>query len=504
MHVKERIFEFISGNVSKKEADQITGHLETCPECMVAYQHEILLESALFNLKEAKFIPGEHWGPLMESAFKHARIKDDPVKVVTDTVWDNAMSRALRTVKPQKKILSFRIPAYRVMAVAASIIAVMGLFFTLKFLQTKHPVQAPVKTALVIHEDIQENTFISSNVHEQKLIKLSERTGISLDRSSKVQIEKLDDQHVAARLLQGRALFSVEEGRYSEFTVHTSHGDIQVAGTAFKVDVTAGMTQVFLIRGKVNIAAKSGETVQAQSSDKIVFKDNIIKERLASKRLRRLLREEIALTSIFSEIEEVAIPAEEAVKLPIVKRKELKIVPKPERKDPALLISEYLKFADVSRENGDYQQAIDLYRKVIDVKPNSHSAQTATHEINMIYLNSLFNLKKAKKGFEKYLKKFPQGDWAEEAVLSIVTISMKQQNYRLVVKYMDRYVNSFPAGHKAKDLLYQKATLQRAELKDPARAKEAYQLFVSRYPKDYRADDARYWLKECERLTNKK
>jgi tetratricopeptide (TPR) repeat protein len=155
-----------------------------------------------------------------------------------------------------------------------------------------------------------------------------------------------------------------------------------------------------------------------------------------------------------------------------------------------------LEKADALKAKGKYEEAVLTYREAAMAWPQTHAGQAALFETGNLCFGSLKDMNRAGRNLREYLSAYPKGEWREEALALLIEISFKNSAYRESADLIEKALAEFPRSGKAPDLLYKLATLYRAEIRDSARAGKAYRDFLALYPDDYRAEDARYWLKE--------
>jgi transmembrane sensor len=127
------------------------------------------------------------------------------------------------------------------LALAASVLAVVGLTLSTKFvLPPATPAAAPAAR-------------YASKVGEQRTIMLSDSTRISLNTASIVDVSYLDDVR-SVRLVAGQALFNVAKNPNRPFVVKAGGQMVTALGTSFDVNLLdKGGTAVTLVEGRVNV-----------------------------------------------------------------------------------------------------------------------------------------------------------------------------------------------------------------------------------------------------------
>jgi transmembrane sensor len=92
----------------------------------------------------------------------------------------------------------------------------------------------------------------STEVGEQRSIRLADGSTITLDSRSRVRVVFTDSLR-AVELLQGRALFHVAKGSSKPFVVHAHSTTVRAVGTQFDVDENRSSTVVTVVEGRVAV-----------------------------------------------------------------------------------------------------------------------------------------------------------------------------------------------------------------------------------------------------------
>ena len=99
--------------------------------------------------------------------------------------------------------------------------------------------------------------------------------------------------------------------------------------------------------------------------------------------------------------------------------------------------SNYLfKAATLAMNIGKYQLSVDLYDQIMKEYPASPKIADCMFFEAFIYDNNLKNIKKAREGYEVYLKKYPNHVWAKDvpALLKMLGKTPEQINAELIEK----------------------------------------------------------------------
>lgn len=98
----------------------------------------------------------------------------------------------------------------------------------------------------------------STNVGEQKVVRLADGTRVTLDTDSEVRVELTPEQR-DIRLTRGQALFDVAKDPARPFVVSTDNGQVRAIGTRFEVGLRASGMKVTLIEGSVEVRNSARE-----------------------------------------------------------------------------------------------------------------------------------------------------------------------------------------------------------------------------------------------------
>jgi tetratricopeptide (TPR) repeat protein len=89
------------------------------------------------------------------------------------------------------------------------------------------------------------------------------------------------------------------------------------------------------------------------------------------------------------------------------------------------LTAEYLfEAADIGRELGRHQQAINLYQNVHDGYPSFKGRAEAAFLIGFIYQTGLNDRIMAEKHYNKVIELHPESEWAKAAKDALITVNM--------------------------------------------------------------------------------
>ena len=404
---------------------------------------DLILDSALLNIKEAKPIPEDVWARCL----------------------DNALEK--------ENVIPFIVKRYGALAVAASLLIAFGLFFFLLPSEKRADVASRVAPA----------------EKGETALKLNGHSAVLLETGSDLRVQRNAEDRVVLEMTAGRALFSVDKGVFREFKVMTPFGDAVVMGTVFSVSISGERAFLNVLEGTVLWQAADGKSMEISAAGSLETVSGAHKRGPLSAGTREEMERGLKALR--------ALPAEERKESRPSVKPALRPTGRPARENENADEAEaMLGKADALKAKGKYDQAILAYRKVVIAWPQTHAGQAALFETGNIRFSRLRDMNGAGRDLREYLSSYPKGEWREEALTLLIEISFKNSAYRESAELIEKSLAEFPHSGKAPDLLYKLATLYRAETREPAKAAKAYQDFLRLFPDDYRAEDARYWLKE--------
>ncbi len=122
---------------------------------------------------------------------------------------------------------------------------------------------------------------------------------------------------------------------------------------------------------------------------------------------------------------------------------------------------EYMKSASEKVKAGNISEAVSDYNKMIEEYPQSELTPNAIIELATLY-------------HENKVKNIPHPEALKKAAELFISVSEK-----------------FPKNEKAPSSLFMGGFIYANEIMDYNKAKEIYNLFLKKYPKDQLADDAK-------------
>ncbi|TYP72865.1 FecR family protein [Aquimarina intermedia] len=180
------------------------------------------------DLKEFEKHPDYNFYVKLKQSTEHLPSLAYDVDTHLQRIHDN---KERKETKDSKKV--FRL--FPVLAIAASILIIFGLFF------------------------YNPDTTISTGHGQMLTVDLPDGSQVMLNAMSQVVFNKRDWNAQRSLNLIGEAFFKVTNG--NTFTVHTKHGDITVLGTQFNVNVEDSFFEVSCYEGKVKVKSATQEKI---------------------------------------------------------------------------------------------------------------------------------------------------------------------------------------------------------------------------------------------------
>ena len=156
----------------------------------------------------------------------------------------------------KKKNRVIKISFYKKLAVAASIIVLIGIGAIYMF--SSNPV---------------EDTTILTAQGETKNIILPDNSEVDLNVSSSISYNEENWNETRLIELEGEAFFKVEKGK--RFIVKTDQGDVEVLGTSFNIRNRDNFTEVVCYSGRVKVTSPLNSSVVLEKNDATRIVDNI-------------------------------------------------------------------------------------------------------------------------------------------------------------------------------------------------------------------------------------
>lgn len=183
-------------------------------------------------------------------AFKtYGLIAEYSEKLETPAYDDNAAYERLKQRIPHVKARVVRMRTYRWVAVAASVIVLLGIgsFFYFGGGETSRPVSVVTAQG------------------ETQVWTLPKNSRVELNAASSIAYDKSDWEKERKITLKGEAYFDVTKG--NKFTVETNSGTIEVLGTTFNIRERNSVLEVVCYSGKVKVTNQQNKSVILKKGD---------------------------------------------------------------------------------------------------------------------------------------------------------------------------------------------------------------------------------------------
>ncbi len=509
----ETISNFLNGRIDSDVSDMLL-HIKTCPECRREFDLTLMSDELLLSKEEDKSdirhtLSDAEWNAAFDNAWEKSDVKhkknvtvqvssrplDTPAgcrvsaaggcieapgwHTSTSSVHRSETGKTPEQLQKTNKIIRFHRAFY---ALAASIIVLIGGYIALK------PV--PIVENRVTAINIPEVKHISQSSLSRQL-RISHNTSALVSGESDIRLTKNTDSLVSSELTMGSALFSVEPHHYKSFKVNTPDAEITVTGTVFDVLISENVTRVSVIRGSVSVFYKSLKEKIMLSKDEIAIPDK------GHINIKHLTPEEKA--AINANLDKITSSILEENQTPL--RRIVEQVPKVPFE---MVLEQKLNLGLQSIGKNDFSAAQGYFSEVKSSGLKNSTVQTAYFESALMQLNKLGNIDEGIKGLEEYLNLFDNGLYTEEALVELVSVNRKLGKTDKVIQYEKKYASAFIDKNYSHDFVYEAATLLRETKKDYKEAAGTYAIFIERYPKDYRTEDAIFWMGKCHWLAENK
>lgn len=147
---------------------------------------------------------------------------------------------------------------------------------------------------------------------------------------------------------------------------------------------------------------------------------------------------------------------------------------------------------------GEYGEAIETYKKILETNPASPYAADSCFKIGSIYKNRLNDYDGAIRYFQRLISGYAGSPRLKSAYFALGEAYTAKGEYESANGYYRRLIANFPGSDKAAEAQYEVAqNLSRAG--NLAGAIEECRALLSRYPNSQMADDAQYRIGEYHR-----
>lgn len=159
----------------------------------------------------------------------------------------------------------------------------------------------------------------------------------------------------------------------------------------------------------------------------------------------------------------------------------------PEQKSEQQLYAE----AQTHLEEGNFNDAIKIYRKILKVYPESPNSYRALFLSGLLYSQNLKDDKKAKETFQEFLEKYPNG---EKLLYNEAQSFSEKGDFSSAIKTYEEILRLYPESVNSCRAQFLIGFVYSENLKNYDKAKEIYEKVIEKYPECDLADDAKFML----------
>jgi TolA-binding protein len=437
-------------------------HLKTCPDCrkeadLILFRREWLIAAEAEGGNAGPSLTPEEW----QSAF--------------DKAWEKSSGAA--------KIIHSGNRFYRALyALAACLILALGLYIALK-----PAVIAEQKSAATIAAP---EKPLNQGLPARRM-EISRNTAAIASGESDVRLTRNSGTEVTAELSRGSALFSVEPGRYKAFHVSTPDAEVTVTGTIFDVRIQDRHTCVSVLRGSVAVLYKKLKASITLAKEETSRPDSL---RIIVKPMTPEEKAEITTT-----LEKMTSSLLDEKQVPLARvRETVPVAPL------SAVLDEKLTIGLKDLNKGDFNGALAVFKGIKASGLKTNAVQTAYFESALLLIKKTGRIQEGITVLEDYLKQFENGVYTEEALAELVSSARQQGSPDRIIRFAEKYIALFPEKGNTQDFIYETATLLREAKREYKASAEYYSLFLEKYPRDFRTEDAFFWLGKCHLMTGNK
>ncbi len=159
--------------------------------------------------------------------------------------------------------------------------------------------------------------------------------------------------------------------------------------------------------------------------------------------------------------------------------------------------SEQQLYADAQAysQKGDFSNAIEIYRKILRLYPESQNSYRALFLMGLVYSKDLKDEKKAETMFQKFLEKYANG---EELLYNEAQSFSEKGDFTSAIKTYEEILKLYPESLNSCRAQFLIGFVYSENLKDHDKAKEVYQKVIEKYPDCDLADDAKFMIESME------
>ncbi len=151
--------------------------------------------------------------------------------------------------------------------------------------------------------------------------------------------------------------------------------------------------------------------------------------------------------------------------------------------------------AHASSLKGDFNSAIDTYKKILRLYPKSPTSYRALFLMGLVYDNDLKDENGAETIFKKFSEKYPNG---EELLYNEAQSFLEKGDFTSAIKTYEQILKLYPESRHSCRAQFLIGFVYSENLKKPDKAKEIYEKVIETYPDCDLADDAKFMLRLLE------
>jgi outer membrane protein assembly factor BamD (BamD/ComL family) len=151
--------------------------------------------------------------------------------------------------------------------------------------------------------------------------------------------------------------------------------------------------------------------------------------------------------------------------------------------------------ANQAKEKGNFREATDIYQRILRLYPESPKSSQILVSLGLIYAQNLKDDKSADRFFQEFSKKYPDG---EKLLYDQAQSLSEKGDFVSAVKIYEEILKLFPQSPNSYKAQFSMGFVYSENLKNYAKAKEAYEKVLEKYPHCDLADDAQFMLQSME------
>tara|TARA_R110002096_G_scaffold435826_2_gene663525 strand:- start:40198 stop:41358 length:1161 start_codon:yes stop_codon:yes gene_type:complete len=284
-----------------------------------------------------------------------------------------------------------------------------------------------------------------------------------LGGASSLKLVSENDSLVTFSLEAGKGWFEVTPSRTRRVEVLVRDVRVEVLGTEFVVEVKGDIVHVWVHRGKVSVASKSG-TVVLRKGEHGTFETEDDRERSDPEALAEngedeasVVAEDGASAAANADAGVGKTPSEreasnDGLKPSETRTREIEMMPLPVEEPPSPVAAQpdavdtLWKQADAARRRGDLKIARSILTQLLNEHEDDPRAALAAFSLGRVLLDSGSSAKTAARAFAKARKLSPDGPLVEDALLREIEAWHDAGDSRRAEKRSEKYLRLFPSG----------------------------------------------------------